>query len=82
MGNSLQKNQRNGQTINISYEKSSLLILGTLFGGDTLLEEDTLLKAHCLLEATCLFEAKPLLEAKSIGFKVSGLLFGALCAQL
>ena len=63
------------------------------FWGDILLEGDTLLEANCLLQATCLLKAncvleancllevKPLREAKSIGFRVSGLLLGALCAR-
>ena len=42
--------------------------------------EDTLLEANCILEANCLLNVKPFREAKSIGFRVSGLLFGALRA--
>ena len=56
------------------------------FWGNTVLKEDMLTEANCLLEfsclieADCLTEAKPLLGASSIGFRVSGLLFGALRA--
>ena len=45
-----------------------------------MLEANCLREAHGVLEANYLKEVKPLLEAKSIGFRVSGLLFGALRA--
>ena len=76
----------------VVFEKIRIWRWGFFFGykapflEDALLEEDTLMEAHGLLEATCLLDAncllkvKTLLEAKSIGFRISGLLFGALRA--
>ena len=63
-------------------EVHPLIEVKALIEEDTLIEVKPFLEASCLLEVKPLTEVKPFIEVKNLGFIVSGLLFGTLCALL